>query len=67
METIDFTEWTTAQLKAGSRLAHKSVHGADLLAELDRREREGVLDDGSEARVEAFYAANRKRRRVRER
>jgi hypothetical protein len=36
-EAIDFTEWTTAQLRAAERFADRSPNGPALLAEIARR------------------------------
>jgi hypothetical protein len=67
MTDIDFSQWTTAQLRAAEHLAKSSAHGAALLAEIKRREVAGTLDDGSEQRVRDFLQRNRRRRVSRER
>jgi hypothetical protein len=37
---IDFKLWSDAMLAAGERHAHNSEHGAELLAEIERRKLE---------------------------
>lgn len=64
-DPIDFTTWTTAQLRAGAAFADRSPNGPALLAELKRREEEGTLDDGSEQRVADLIASARPKRRRR--
>jgi hypothetical protein len=66
-EAIDFTEWTTAQLRAAERFADRSPNGPALLAEIARRTAAGTLDDGSEQRVSDFLKRNRRRTVWRER
>jgi hypothetical protein len=65
IDAIEFTQWTDAQLAAAERFT-SSPHYPALKAELDRRRASGS-NDGSQARVDAFLARNRKRTIRRER
>jgi len=59
MSTIDFTNWTDAQLNSAMIFADSSPSGIALVAEIERRKAEGIwLTDGSTERVAKMIRDN---------